>query len=241
MTVIDCYRLDLSTSDDADLALLDPRERARASRFRFEKDRIRYIAAHAQVRRLLGLRLGLAPARVPIALTRHGKPVIGGSAERQTGADEPAVEDGTCRFNLSHSGAVGYLAVAACSVGVDVELHRPIQDLQPLIDTYCSPAETASLSEMAPAGRCVGFLGIWTRKEAALKAWGTGIGVIPLDQLHVGVDAQTLAGRPAGPEALPGEPAHYPALHLRSVADAGQVLSIAAATPQTMTIRFVVA
>ncbi len=233
-TVVDCYRLDLCTSHAEDLALLDQRERVRAARFRFARDRTRYIAAHAQMRRLLGLRLGVAPAAVPLTLTRHGKPVI--LRDARANADT-AGDDGPCRFNLTHSGAVGYLAVACCSVGIDVELHRPIEDLQPLIDTYCSPLEIASLAAMRPEERCAGFLGIWTRKEAALKAWGTGIGAIALDRLHVGVDSQALPSRLAEP--LAGEPPLYPDLRLKSLPGADQVLSVAAATRQPMTVRMI--
>lgn len=231
---IDCYRLDLSVCHEEDLALLDEAERARAARFRFARDRGRFVAAHAQMRRHLGARLDLAPEQVPIASTRYGKPIIDHAAATAGSAKGP------CCFNLTHSGAVGYLAIAACSVGIDVELHRPIADLQPLIDTYCSAAEIASLAALPAEERSIGFLGLWTRKEAALKAWGTGIGAIALDDLHVGIDAQHLAARPpsrrATSPAVRDEPP-YPALRMTSIAGTGQVLSIAAAAGLPLSIR----
>jgi 4'-phosphopantetheinyl transferase len=198
--MIDCHRVDLSTGNAADLALLDSEERVRASRFRFERHRSRYVAAHAQLRRLLGARLGIDPARVPLTTTAHGKPVLDRSAAAMAGLGAP---DRTLCFNLSHSEAVGYLAIAPCDVGIDVELARPLADLQPLIDSYCSRAEIATLAAMPGGSRAAGFLRVWTRKEAALKAWGTGIGAVPLNELHVGIDSETV---PAMPGPIPYSP-----------------------------------
>lgn len=228
---IDCHGLDLSSCDDEDLALLDPGERGRAARFRFDRDRTRYIAAHSQARRHLGARLGLAPADVPLTTTGNGKPVVDIAAASLGGADPEALS--LC-FNLTHSGSVGYLAIAPFSIGIDVELYRNLEDLQPLIDAYCSPGEIDALKALPVAQRRLGFLGVWTRKEAALKAWGTGIGAIPLDQLHVGTEAETIA-----PLDMP--PASYPGLQLKTVVGADQVLSIAAATAYPLRIRMTAA
>ncbi len=223
---IDCYRLDLAVCDEADLALLDDTERSRAARFHFDRDRIRYVAAHAQARRHLGARLGVAPADVALTTTRYGKPVLA-----------PAGPGERFCFNLSHSGTVGYLAIASVSVGIDVELHRPIEDLQSLIDTYCTRSEAAALSALPDSERLAGFLGVWTRKEAVLKAWGTGIGAIPLDVLHVGTSAETVDARQILLPDTEGGPVDYPDLRVWSLADRGQVLSLAAATPRPLQVR----
>jgi 4'-phosphopantetheinyl transferase len=238
--IVDCYRLDLSACDEHDLALLDSAERERAARFRFDRDRIRYVAAHAQARRHLGARLDIAPAQVPFTTTRYGKPILAAAAARMAGA---AARERSFCFNLTHSGAVGYLAISSFSVGIDVELHRSIDDLQPLIDSYCSAGEIASLAGLPIEQRCLGFLGVWTRKEAALKAWGTGIGAVPLNELHVGTVADAIAPLPVSLSGrLSGSgrgPARYPGLRLKSIASAAQVLSIAAATDQPLTVRIV--
>jgi phosphopantetheinyl transferase len=234
VAVVDCHRLDLSTCDAADLALLDDGERARAGRFRFARDRIRFIAAHAQARRLLGARLGIAPADVRFATTRHGKPVLAPAPADVPGAP-PA--EGTLAFNLTHSGAVGYLAIASCSVGIDVELYRDIADLQPLIDSYCSKAEIAALAALAPGMRCAAFLGIWTRKEAALKAWGTGIGAVPLEQVDVGRGCDEGSDSQAMLAGLQYEGVAYPCLRLATIAAGDEVLSIAAACEAPVTFR----
>jgi phosphopantetheinyl transferase len=233
-TIVDCYRLELGRCDARDQALLDDAERARAGRFRFERDRIRFVAAHAQTRRLLGRRLGVAPDALRFATTALGKPIL---APCSTASADAASPEGAVAFNLTHSGAVGYLAIASCDVGIDVELHRPFDDLQPLIDDYCSAAEIAALAGLPPGLRAAGFLAVWTRKEAALKAWGTGIGTVPLAALHVGLAPSSAA---SGREWLPGlvhDGITYPGLRLQTIGGDGEVLSIAAAGVQPLAVR----
>lgn len=226
LAVVDCFRLDLSRCDPHDLALLDEAERERAARFRFDRDRLRFVAAHAQARRLIGRHLDRDPAALRFATSRHGKPILAG-----VGA-APAVA-----FNLTHSGGVGYLAIAPFNVGIDVEQHRPFDDLQPLIDDYCSPGEIAALAALPAPARAAAFLGVWTRKEAALKAWGTGIGAVPLDALHVG----TAEPEAASQEALAGmvhDGVEYPALRLLTQLRGQEVLSIAAACATAVSLRW---
>ena len=226
--MIDCHRLDLAVTGADDLALLDGAERARAARFHFERHRVRYIAAHAQLRRLLGARLDIDPARLRLTTTANGKPVLGRGAEATACAGTP--ERGLC-FNLSHSEAVGYLAIAPYDVGIDVELLRPLADLQPLVDTYCSPEEIAALGAMPADARARGFLRVWTRKEAALKAWGTGIGAVPLSAVHVGIDAGSVPAA-ASVGSLP-----CPALQLSTLVFADEVVSVAAPVAAPLQIR----
>ena len=89
---------------------LSPAERERAGRFAFDRDRRRYIEARARLRDQLGLRLGVAPAEVEIAVGRHGKPALGGRQARSH-----------WRFNVSHCEGVALYAFAqAREVGVDV-------------------------------------------------------------------------------------------------------------------------
>ena len=232
--LVDCFRLDLSHCDGHDLALLDDTERERAARFRFDRDRVRFVAAHAQARRLLGRHLGLDPEGLRFATTVHGKPILALAAGAPPGAQ---AAEGAVVFNLTHSGPVGYLAIAGCSVGIDLEQLRPFDDLQSLIENYCSPAEIAALAGLPPGSRAAGFLRVWTRKEAALKAWGTGIGAVPLDALHVGLP---LPAAVAGQESLSGlvhDGTTYSDLRLLTLAGEQEVLSIAAACGAPLAVR----
>src|SRR5438876_1219350 len=57
-------------------ALLCDDERRRARQFAFARDRRRFMAARAQLRRLLGARLGVDPRCVEFAYGRRGKPAL---------------------------------------------------------------------------------------------------------------------------------------------------------------------
>lgn len=78
----------------------------------------------------------------------------------------------------SRSATTGALAVAMCrtrAVGVDVEALRPAWVDQDLLDQVLHPEERAAPSA-ADGAR---FFDLWTRKEAVLKALGTGLALAP--------------------------------------------------------------
>src|SRR5262245_12891009 len=58
---------------------LAPDERERAARFRFERDRLRFVAGRAALRCILALYLGLAPHEVAFEQGTHGKPALAAS------------------------------------------------------------------------------------------------------------------------------------------------------------------
>ncbi|GAA4553201.1 4'-phosphopantetheinyl transferase family protein [Pseudonocardia xishanensis] len=139
------------------VGLLDAHEQERLHRFRRSADQARYLAAHALARLVLASRLGGDPAALTIDRTcrcgkPHGKPTV------------PGVE-----FSLTHSGdRVGVAVSAAGPVGLDVEEHRDLGDLDGLAGHALSPTEHRPAD--GPA-----FLRVWTRKEALLKATGEGL------------------------------------------------------------------
>jgi 4'-phosphopantetheinyl transferase len=144
-----------------ELALLDPRERERAARFHFVKHRDAFIASHAWLRTLLGRYLGADPAAVEFTFGKHGKPSIEGSP---------------LRFNLSHSGGIAACAVTRGSeVGIDIELIRPIPDLENVARRSFHPEEYCQLLALDERGRTAAFFRSWTRKEAYVKGLGDGL------------------------------------------------------------------
>jgi Phosphopantetheinyl transferase len=150
------FRLDLPPG--AYLALLDPRERARHAARPRGPGRDRYAVAHGTKRLILGSRLGLPPARVPLRVGRWGKPEVAGSG---------------LRFSLAHSGDRALLGVCGHrEIGVDVE--RPRSGLDPVrfAARWFRPEEAARVAEAGPADRWGEFLRLWTRKEACVKAAG---------------------------------------------------------------------
>jgi 4'-phosphopantetheinyl transferase len=151
---------------------LTPAEQARAARFRQQADRLRFALTRHRLRELLGHYLHQPPAAIAFGEGSSGKPIILHAAREE--ADSPG-ED--VRFNVSHAGEWALIAIArGRDVGVDVEQHRPLDDLEDLARRFFAPAETDALLALDATMRTAAFYRIWTRKEAFVKAMGTGIG-----------------------------------------------------------------
>ena len=141
--------------------LLDRRERARAARFRFHRDRDTYVLAHAVWRIALGACLGVDACEVPLATTTDGQPRLAGTA---------------LSTSLSHSGdLVAFTVCPAATVGVDIERYPPRIDLDALMPVFCTREERDELSTLTDHERARALLELWTRKEALLKAFGVGL------------------------------------------------------------------
>jgi 4'-phosphopantetheinyl transferase len=157
-------------------------ERARALKFRFQRECDRFIVGRGLLRALLGFYLGLSPKELRFTYGEYGKPALSNPSET------PSVE-----FNLSHSDDVALFAVArGRRVGVDIERMRPDDNNEQVAAQFFSPTEQESLRVLPPELRRRAFFACWTRKEAFIKARGEGLS-LPLDEFDV-----TLA---------PGEPA----------------------------------
>jgi len=151
-------------------ALLTGDERTRADRFRFARDRARFVAARGTLREILGRYLDREPAALRFAYGAHGKPAL---AETSTGL----------RFNLAHSGDAALFAVRwERDIGVDLEPARTDLDLGELAAIVLTPGERALLAAAPPDRRHELFAALWTRKEALAKATGLGL-ALPFDRV----------------------------------------------------------
>ena len=173
-TGVRLWRVDLSSPvTDAERALLSESERARACRFVHVADRRRHEAARAALRQLLAAECGCRPEQLAIATGWAGKPHL-----ESAGADSPQGS-----FNLSHSGEIALVVwdPAGSDWGVDVEHRRPVEDREAVAEQVFTEAERAELSQAVEQGldRDRAFLRVWTRKEACLKALGTGFSLEP--------------------------------------------------------------
>jgi len=189
------WRVNLErTADYAEsVSILSPDEQTRASKFRFEADRRRYVATRALVRRGLGSYLGIEPESLRFRYSQKGKPML-------IGAEETKLS-----FNVSHSGEWAFLAFACTrQVGVDVERVDPSVDTVALATRFFSVAEQEQLAALPTEERLQGFFRCWTRKEAYIKATGDGLS-LPLHQFDVSAGARDqdalLATRPDAIEA----------------------------------------
>jgi 4'-phosphopantetheinyl transferase len=157
--------------DAAALAhLLGDDERARADRFRFPRDRRRFVVRRARLRQLLGGWVGRAPEALVFGENGHGKPVL---------ADGPP-------FSLSHSADMMMLAIGDADVGCDIEWIDPALDWPPLAETFFTTAERNALAALPPEAGRRAFFACWARKEAFVKALGLGLSY-PLDAFDVSV------------------------------------------------------
>ena len=181
--------------------VLSDEERAIAARFVFAKHRDAYLAQHVMVRALLARYLAIAPERVSFGRGARGKPQLVGRE---------------LELNLSHTEDVALLAVAQVAVGVDIErLAAPI-DQRELGRMVCAPDEVALAHDRR------GFLRIWCRKEACLKA--TGIGLLDdLTSVSVAADRVDVSGDVVHVQDLDVGAAHAAAL--ATAAPCAQVLA----------------
>ncbi|MEW6704990.1 MAG: 4'-phosphopantetheinyl transferase superfamily protein [Pseudomonadota bacterium] len=155
-------------------ATLDEAERARAARFVFEHDRRRFVVAHGMLRLLLAAMLDTAPQDLRFVLQAHGKPVLAHGAGGEA-----------LHFNLSHTHGWGLLGVCrAAELGVDIEMAREVPQWQAIARTNFSAAEVQRCLEQPPARQRDAFFATWVRKEAFIKACGTGLSM-PLDAFEV--------------------------------------------------------
>lgn len=161
------------------LAYLEPEESARASRLLFPADREQSIASRGTLRLLLAHYTGAArPCDLRFALGEHGKPYLA---------------DSDLRFNLSHTRDLALFAFARdIDLGIDLEQIRPAVDLDAVAEQNFAPSEREALLALPQTERTRAFYRCWTRKEALLKAEGTGL-FRALDTFAVSL--------------LPGEPA----------------------------------
>jgi 4'-phosphopantetheinyl transferase len=144
---------------------LDEAEKARSRSFRFDRDRIGYVTAHALLRAALADMTGWHPAELRFDAGPHGKPGLLPSQQRG------------CRvhFSLSHApGRVGCAIARGGDVGFDIEEVRLPAPLE-VAERFFSPAEVAHLRGLPPGEQEERFYVLWTLKEAYLKARGCGL------------------------------------------------------------------
>lgn len=162
---------DVEANQWADLErLIDPTERARATRFHFDRDRKMYIAGHALMRAMLSAQIPRQPAEWRFTTNAQGKP------EAIISPDQPRL-----RANLSHTqGMVAVALTVDHDVGIDVEwrLRRGLS--MEIVDHFFAPAEVAALKALPSDQLNEALFAYWTLKEALIKAVGLGLSM-PLD------------------------------------------------------------
>lgn len=126
-----------------------------------------FRASRVVLRAVLSKEIGCSPESVPLSFGKHGKPQVMNGPQ----------------FNVSHAGTMIVIAVhATCPIGVDIEprargLERTTMDLI----LTAAEMDRAKHKTLNPLER----LRLWTRKEALVKATGSGLRT-DLRQIEVG-------------------------------------------------------
>lgn len=157
----------------------------------------RFVCARVLLRRAVGAMAGVDPrdvalvARCPTCGGPHG-PVRVLAPVRVLGpAGMPPLAG--LAVSVTRSGPLAAVAVAHHAVGIDVESRGAIA-AAPLADVALAPAERARHDRLPAAARGEHLARTWVRKEAVLKALGTGLVTDPA--------AIALAEGPGGPRVV---------------------------------------
>ncbi len=155
-------------------------EKARYRRFRFAADQRTFLVTHVLARCLLAAATGRALESWTFRYGSHGKP------EPVTLFGEPDI-----RMNVSHCSGLAMIGLTvSCDVGVDVEpLDRP--HALEVANNFFAEEEIQHIQLADEAIRRHVAVGIWTLKEAFVKATGTGLSA-PLDSFAVGLSPPRL-------------------------------------------------
>ncbi len=160
----------------------------RSRRFRFDRDRTRWLHARLVVRDVLSRYVRIEPHALHFRVDPSGKPRL-----------HPDRHPAGLHFNLSHAG--DYTLVGVCrdaEIGVDVEWIHRATNVESIAKRFFSAEEQRQLDTVPVASRRQAFFECWTRKEAFLKAKGTGLR-LPLTGFDVafgpGLEPRILATR----------------------------------------------
>lgn len=152
-------------------------ELERASRFTNPIVSQRYLAGRGILRLVLANWLDTEPSEVKIVYNPFGKPSLASQSAKYT-----------IHFNLSH--CEKDLVIAVCKgapVGIDIETNRSLPDEASIVQRFFHPGEIEEYFTLPPPLRSQAFINAWTRKEAIVKAIGSGLST-NLDSFRVSLD-----------------------------------------------------
>ncbi len=154
------------------LSLLSPDEEVRIHRIRLLPSKQRAIASRGFLRVILSYYLNVAPEFIQLGVGEHNKPYL------------IAPKHPNIKFNLTHSNdEVVYAITLDAEIGVDIEKIKNEFNAA-IASRYFSVAENAELAKLALYEQNQAFYQLWARKEAIVKAIGSGLS-LPLTSFTV--------------------------------------------------------
>jgi len=156
---------------------LSVEEQLGIEKLKFDADRHRSLIARGGLRDILARYLQKTPRNLCFHYNEHGKPYL---------------ECQSLHFNVSHSrDCILYAISRSAPVGIDVEYCEKDIDCVSIAKQFFQQNEYVRLLELSEKDRVLEFYRCWTRKEAILKAMGTGLS-FPLNSSEVGWHLQEI-------------------------------------------------
>jgi 4'-phosphopantetheinyl transferase len=152
-------------------------ERGRAARLAAGRVRSRWVASRWALRGILAHYLDKPSDFDPPSAWSKSDALATIALRSADGGKPTLAEPGSplC-FNLSHSGGLALIAVAAeREVGVDIERIDPRRDVLRLAERALVPTAAATVRAAAGDERSAVFHRAWARREAAAKCHGVGL------------------------------------------------------------------
>lgn len=158
------------------LGILDRQDLSRIKHAR-SKRRDEFLLSRLLLRYALTCHLGgTEPGTLEVVEKTSGQPEV------------PRADQSGLRFNISHSHQ--YVAVAVStdiddSIGVDIEYSQNPRAIKDIARVFCSDQELEEINKINKTGDLEKLLyRLWTRKEAALKSRGLGLGEVPMKEIR---------------------------------------------------------
>jgi 4'-phosphopantetheinyl transferase len=151
-------------------------EKNRATRYISGKKSREFIITRSALRNIIGYVLNENPKRIGFDYTSSGMPLLDANWSHTD-----------IIFNVSHSHDLAVIAVSIKNIiGIDIEkVHEDIE-YEKLSRRFFSELEYKQIMDFNEESRLDAFFATWTRKEALVKATGTGI-AYGLDKFDVSV------------------------------------------------------
>jgi phosphopantetheinyl transferase len=135
-------------------------EKIRAGKFHISEDRDTYISCHGLLRSVISRKIKKKPSEIVFYYERSHKPGLTGNP---------------LYFNMTHvRGAFAFVISNCFYAGIDMENTDRSIDIMPIINTFFSNEDRNYIFDSGINTQEI-FSLLWTRKEALLKAIGTGI------------------------------------------------------------------
>lgn len=148
-------------SDDL-LPLLSLNEIKRAGKFAYDSDRRQYIITRAMLKRILEVYLQKGIEKIDFHYDTHGKPFLPVHPNLQ--------------FNCSHTSHAFAIGITQkYNIGIDIEHKDRLVDISKLKKLLFSENELEQFESIPDVYRQQAFIHCWTKKEALLKATGSGL------------------------------------------------------------------